>query len=1221
MTENLRDWLSGIGLSGHTESFASNGIDWDVVLELSEVDLKELGLSLGDRKRLLKAIGELKGATVEPTRRAIASPPTDVTSNSVMTPPVTPTTKSDIKAAVERRQVTVMFVDLVGSTPMSEKLDPEDMTEILGAFHEVCAARVEEEGGHIAQYLGDGALVYFGYPHAHEDDAARAVLAGLRIVGALKETNQALEERYGVRVQVRIGIHTGLVVVGDIGAGAARARDGIVGETPNIAARLQGEADPDTVVVSAATRRLIEGLFSFADVGSRALKGISALIRIFRVVAPADTPDRFTARVGRGLTPLVGRGAELDMLQQRWQQVCDGEMRCVLLVGEPGIGKSRVVHAFRQRLADQPHQIVSWYCSSYHSTSAFFPITTWLCRSLGIDPLNDHAGGLARIAEAARSLDIEDPEVVAALASLLGLTSGEATPQELSVLAYRRRVLDALSEVVRAMAQRQALLMVVEDAHWSDPSTLDLLREIQDCLASTRLLLLITSRPEFRPDWSYSQFVQVNLDRLSRRERQSMIEQLTAGKALPAFVLDQIVARTDGVPLFVEELTKTVLEENVWRDAGSHYELEGPFQGITIPQSLQGSLLARLDRLDPRAKQIAQIGAAIGREFSWNLLRLVAPAEEEALDTGLDQLISAEIVRLVRQPTGAGRAFAFRHALIQDAAYQSLLLAHRRQYHAAIAQALINEFPDTQPELLAQHLTSGDQIEPAIAAWRCAADNAMNRGAYGEAKSHVLQGLALIKRLPVAEEVRSRHAVHFLLIRGKLELKETNSNTEATLYRAAILAREAGLMDEFVEAAIGVCMAHQFGFAPMKAGKDLIQEALDNPALDDPGLRCILLSWMARAVLLTDGDVTGCSAHVAEARALFSEHGDKRSLESILGVELMMCAAPVAAELDERSKIVREYFDLTHQDPFLAMYSLPLTAGRFLEIGEMRGFQAAAERLAELPRTTQAAGDHWLSSTFEAMRTLLAGNYAAAEQAANHAVSAVKDGASDPYLGIYGMQMFSIRREQGRLAEVAPLVRRFVAENPEESVWRPGLMLIASDLGFQQQARQHFETFAKTGFELPRDAKRLITLTYFAEVCAALGDAARAEGLLELLHPYRDVAVMVPPHVLCSGATRHYLGLLATTLKDWSLAEENYRQALAFNERLKAWPRVAWTRFEYAAMLLARGRGDDIVQAAELRKAAVDAAERMGMGLLLQRNAKLEASLTVGGGANATLHH
>jgi class 3 adenylate cyclase/tetratricopeptide (TPR) repeat protein len=1217
VTEDLKSWLSGIGLASHVEKFAANDIDWDVLLELNETDLKELGLSLGDRKRLLKAISGLKrdapaaeAPAAQPTPAAPAVAPQLRASNGVQPAPA----RTDHGTAAERRPITVMFIDLVGSTPLSEKLDPEDLREVLRAFHEGCAAAIEAEDGHVARYLGDGVLVYFGYPHAHEDDAARAVRAGLGIIGQLKPTNDKLETRFGVRLQARIGIHTGLVVVGDVGAGTARDRGAIVGETPNVAARLQGEAEPDTVVVSAATRRLIEGLFSFEDVGSRALKGVSALIRIFRVVAPAEAPDRFTARAGRGLTPLIGRAAELDMLRQRWEQASDGEMRCVLLVGEAGIGKSRVVHAFRQWLADRPHQIATWYCSSYHRSSAFFPVITWLCRSLGVDLQGDHAEGVAKLVEGARSIGIEDPDVPATIASMLGLTAGENAMPEESAVAYRRRLLDALSTTIRAMAHRQTLLTVVEDAHWADPSTLDLLRELQERLATSRMLLLVTARPEFKPEWSYPHFVQVNLDRLSRRERQSMVEQLTGGKALPGFVLDQIVARTDGVPLFVEELTKTVLEENIWRDAGNRYELEGPFQGIAIPDSLQGSLLARLDRLDPVAKEIAQIGATIGREFNRELLSLVAQHDDATLDAGLEQLVAAEIVRPVWLPAIGGRAFAFRHALIQDAAYQSLLLARRRRYHAAIGQSLLANFPEiaaAQPELVAQHLTTADQVEPAIDAWLRTANSAMDRGAYAEAKAHVARGLELIRRLPDEAGLRSRRAVPFLLIRGRLEIKEMRSKAQTTFHRAATLARAAGMPHEFALAAIGMCMVEQFGFSRNPMAKGLLKEALESQAIDDPVWRCRVLGWLGRALFLTDGDVEGCRARLDEARALLRTHDDKPCERDILGTEMMIQHTPVAAEFEHRTRLYRRYVEVTrlNADPFEAMYSTSLTAARFLEIGDIENFHANLKQVAEFARTTQAAGDRWTSHSFEAMSALLAGDYAAAERAANDAYAAVKDMALGPFLGIYGVQMFAIRRDQGRLAEVAPLVKRFVSENPDEAIWKPGLMLIARDLGFLSQARQHFESFAAADFALPQDAKRPITLSYFAEVCAALGDARRAERLHELLYAYRDVTMMMPPTTICSGAARHYLGMLAATMDDWRTAEDHFREALAFNERLKAWPRLAWTRFEYARMLLARGRKDDSVLAAELRSMAVAAAERMGMGLLLQRNAKLKVQV------------
>jgi class 3 adenylate cyclase/tetratricopeptide (TPR) repeat protein len=1196
MTEDLQSWLTGIGLGGHAANFVSNGVDWDVLLDLTEPDLRELGLSLGDRKRLLRAIDDLKRLRAAPAPFKTARPAAPESA-----PP---------NPAAERRSITVMFVDLVGSTPMSEKLDPEDMREVLRAFHSSSAAAVEAEDGHVASYMGDGILVYFGYPHAHEDDAARAVRAGLGIIENVKNTGKELSEQFDICLQARIGIHTGLVVIGDVGAGSARGREAIVGETPNIAARLQGEAQPDTVVISAATRRLIEGLFTFEDVGSRALKGVSALIRIFRVVGPADSPDRFDARAGRGLTPLVGRAAELDMLRQRWEQARDGEMRCVLLVGEAGIGKSRLVRAFREGLAEEPNQVIRWHCSSYHRNSAFYPVIVWLFRSLGINQQQDEAGA-SKLRAAINGLGILEPEVILTLCSLLGLTANDTEPAEdASGLAFKRRVLDALSATIAAMALCQPLFIAVEDAHWADPSTLDLLRELQERVSASRLLLLVTARPEFRPDWKYPQFVQINLDRLSRRERQAMVEQLTGSKALPDFVLEQIVARTDGVPLFVEELTKTVLEGNTWRDAGTHYELEGPFRGIAIPDSLQGSLLARLDRLDSPAKEIAQVGATIGREFDRGLLRIVAQLSDDVLDTALEQLVAAEIVRPVWLPAVPDKAFSFRHALIQDAAYQSLLLTRRRHFHAAIGRALAEDFPEiaaAQPELVAQHLTAADQIDPAIEAWQRSAECAMGRGAFAEAQAHVSRGLDLIKRLPGPTQPRSQRTVPLLLMRGRLEVKETHTQAQATFHRAADLARETGLAHEFALAAIGMGQVEQFGYSPSPKAKELIREALDNPDLDDPSLRCRLLSWLGRALFLSDGDVEGCSACIADARTVAERLGDQRGLHDIMATELMFFPTPVASEFEEKGRLIRRFSEASSAiaDPFEAIYSAGLICARFLEIGDIDGFQETLQRIAELARTTQAAGDRWLNLSFQALSAILAGDYTLAERMATDAYSAVSDTSVGPYFGIYGMQMFAIRRDQGRLAEIAPLVARFVNENPEEAVWKPGLMLIASDLGFHAQARKHFNAFAEADFAVPEDAKRLITLTYFAEVCTALGDAARAERLYDLLQRYRDVAVLAPPNTLCCGATAHYLGMLSTTMADWPTAEDHFQAALALNERMKAWPRLASTRLEYARMLLARGRKNDSVVAAESRELAVSAAERMGMGALLQRSARL----------------
>jgi class 3 adenylate cyclase/tetratricopeptide (TPR) repeat protein len=1190
-TEDLKTWLSSVGLGSHADRFADHGVDWDVLFELTEADLRELGLSLGDRKRLMRALAGLRKAQSEPA-------------------PVARRDETAPNLAAERRPITVMFVDLVGSTPMSEKLDPEDMRDVLRVFHANCAAAIEAEDGHIARTMGDGVLVYFGYPRAHEDDAARAVRSALAIVDGLREPNEGLAAQHGVRLQTRVGIHTGLVVVGDVGAGSGRDKEAIVGEAPNIAARIQSEAQPDTVVISAATRRLIEHLFAFEDAGHRALKGVSTPVRLWRVTGPAESFDRFDARVHRGLTPLVGRAAELEMLRQRWQQARDSEMRSVLLVGEAGIGKSRLIRAFRDSLREESHQSITWYCSSSYRHSAFFPAIMWLSRALSIDAQEESSTD--RLAVAIDSLGVRQHGATATLSSLLGLPGAEtADASEISGLVFKRKVLDALAATIEAMTERQPLLMAVEDAHWIDPSTLELLRELQERLPTSRLMLLVTARPEFRPDWKYPQFVQVNLDRLSRRERQAMVEQITGGKALPDFVLDTIVARTDGVPLFVEELTKTVLEGNSWRDAGTHYELEGPFQGIAIPDSLQGSLLARLDRLEPTAKEIAQIGAAIGREFDRDVVRRVARYEEEVLEAGLEELVDAEIVQPVRQLAMSGTAYAFRHALIQDAAYQSLLLARRRQYHARIAEVLTAEYAEMiagQPEIVAQHLTSADQIDRAIGAWHGAGESAIRRGAYAEAHSHLDRGLELVKRLPGDDRVRSLRALPILLVRGRVEVKKTMLKSVATYREVADIARLNGQASELAAAAIGFAEAEQLAtVSPTRESITLVEEAIAANADASPALRCRLTSALGRALIL-NGVFERAAAVTRQARTMAEAIGDQRSLRDVMASEILMLPPPAAAEFEERRRHIRQFCRLSESegDMLDAMYAVVIGCSRSLEMGDLEAFAESLQRIEEMAKITNAESDRWMLLCLQAMSATLHGNYVLAERRAGEAAAAISEASFSPALGIYGMQMFTIRREQGRLKEMAPVVKRFVNEHSEDSVWRPGFMLIASDLGFHAEARRQFETLAESDFALPIDAKRSITLSYIAEACADLGDAFRAEKLYELLWPHRDTAILAPPTTVCVGAAAHYLGLLAGTMGEWEKAEAHFEAAQLMNEQMKAWPRLANTRLAYARMLLARGRNEDRLRASELRSMAVAAAERMGMKSILQRNAQLD---------------
>jgi class 3 adenylate cyclase/tetratricopeptide (TPR) repeat protein len=1189
MTGDLASWLSDIGLGHHAERFAADSIGWDVLPDLTEPDLRELGLPLGDRKRLLKAIAGLAGAGPA----AISGGDRDSTAG----------------AEAERRQIAVMFVDMVDSTPLAERLDPEDMRQVLRRFHEVCGAEIGAHDGHIARYMGDGVLVYFGYPQAHEDDAVRAVRAGLGIIAAMRAANDGLEAEHGVRLRLRIGIETGLVVAGEVGTGAARDSQAIVGETPNLAARLQGMAQADTIVIGPTTERLLQGSFALEPLGARTLKGVSEPVPMFRVLAESPSADRFALRALRGLTPLVGRVAELDMLRQRWAQSRDGEMRCVLLVGDPGIGKSRMLRAFRESIAADAHEAVALHCSAHNRHSPLRPVLQWLQREMRREAALSGSGDLDRVEAAVAGLGLDQAEAVPVLATLLGLPVADRYgPIDASSPTFKRRMLDILVGMIDAVARRQPLLLLVEDAHWIDPSTLEFLRAVIERLQSARLLMLVTARPEFKPDWNHPQLVQVNLDRLSRRERVSMIERLAGGKQLPDFVLEQIVARTDGIPLFIEELTKTVLQGDMLRDVGSRYELRGPLQAVSIPDTLQGSLLARLDRLPAAAKEVAQIAATIGREFRRDLLVLIAGKPLADLDVALEILVAAEIVQPVTGPAHDNDAYLFRHALIQEAAYQSLLLARRRHFHRTIAEALETHYPhvvEQRPDLMAQNLTAAQSHEQAIEYWRRAAELALSRAAYHEANAHAQRGEQIADSLGGGNQDRAGRVLPLMLVRGRAEQMSGSPQSLKTFHRVAQMARAARMPSSFVHAALGFQVSEELILnTPGEASIALLKEALQVVGQADSIDRSRVLGQLGRALILT-GAHDEAAEVIGEAIPVARRLNDAYGLFQVHLYELFHVGArPLAAgEFPARRQLMKELYEtgerLVGSDATWQAAAHALAA--CLEIGDLAGFRSALERYGEAALATPQFTSRFMWASLTAMQAILHGDFAVAETEAGRALQVAEDAGAEFGAGVYGLQMFTIRREQGRLAEVAPLVKQFVDEHPEDATWRPGLMLIASDLGFIAQARRTLEWMAEFDFSIPMDNKRLITLTYLAEVGARLGEQDHIERLYALLLPYADQAVVVPASTLCIGAAGRYVGMLAAARRDWPAMERHFTQALAMDEALQAWPWLAHTRYEYARALLERDATGDRARAAELLAAATATAEKLGMTALMDR--------------------
>jgi class 3 adenylate cyclase/tetratricopeptide (TPR) repeat protein len=728
----IRKWLESIGLGQYADAFETNDIDMDLLRQIDDQALRELGMtSTGHRLRIRNAIAKLAPAPAADANLSPTTPKHETTA-----------------ASAERRQLTVMFCDLVGSTTLSARLDPEDLRGIIGAYHRCCTKLVERNGGFVAKYMGDGVLAYFGYPRAHEHDAERAVRAGLDLVEAVPK----LATNAGSPLQVRIGIATGLVVVGDlIGAGAAQEQ-AVVGETPNLAARLQAVAEPGTVVISASTRQLTGGLFEYRDLGIVAIKGFAENVPAWQVLSVSAAESRFEA-LRATTTPLVGRDEEIEILMRRWEQAKQGEGCVVLISGEPGIGKSRIAQTALGRLAGEPHTRLRYFCSPHHQDIALYPSITQLERVSGFRREDTNEQRLVKL-EAVLSQATNDlREALPLLAELLSIPTGDRYPlSDLTPQKRKEKTLHAQLAQVEGLAGHQPVLMVYEDVHWSDPTTRESLDLLVDRVSALRALVIITFRPEFTPPWIGRPYVtMLNLNRLRSRRCAEMIAHTMGGKALPKEIIDQIIDRTDGVPLFIEELTKAVVESDMLTNVGDRYILAGPLPSLSIPTSLNASLLARLDRLAP-VREVAQIGAAVGRSFSHELISAVTLIPQPQLDDALGQLVSAELIFRRGSPPNA--EYTFKHALVQDAAYDTLLRSRRQQIHARIAMTLESQFPEiaaSHPAVLADHFTKGSLTEEALKYWIAAADFAERRGLIQEAVTHYRAAVALFSPdLPAA---------------------------------------------------------------------------------------------------------------------------------------------------------------------------------------------------------------------------------------------------------------------------------------------------------------------------------------------------------------------------------------------------------------------------------------------------------------------------------------
>jgi class 3 adenylate cyclase/predicted ATPase len=862
------EWLRNLGLGQYEAAFVESAIDFDVLPELTEDDLAKLGMRLGDRKRFIKAINA----------RAGNSPAARVTSEVREPPSDHPT-----MGGAERRHLTVMICDLVNSTALASRLDPEDMATVIDAYQAACARITLAFDGFLADFRGDGILAYFGYPRAHEDDAERTVRAALDIAAVVARLKTPAEEN----LSVRIGIATGLVVVGDRGGEGALREHTVIGDTPSLAARLQALAEPGTVVIAETTRRLLGDLFRLSDLGHHKVKGIAEPIAAWAVDGVSASQSRFEAIHAAGLAEFIGREDELDFLLERQRLAWKGEGQIVLISGEPGIGKSRLVAATEERVADQPHTFLQYQCSPHYMNTALYPFIAQLERVADFK-----AGDTSeeRLNKLEANLAIPAPRVQEAaslFAALLSIPIGDRY-QKLphNPAQQRRRTLAALLDQFESLARQKPILLSFEDAHWADVTSLDLLDLTVERVRQLPVLALITMRPEFNPSWAGLPNVgTLTLGRLDRNNVESIVTQLTGGRSLPAEVMNHIVAKTDGSPLFVEELTKAVLEGDILVKDADGYRLKGPLPPLAIPATLQDSLMARLDRLAP-VKEISQIGAVIGREFSYSLMRAVVGSDEVSLKNALANLEHAELLFRRGEPPDA--IYSFKHALVRDAAYESLLKSRRQQLHGQIAHTMEDKFSDivvSQPEILAHHFTEAGLAEPAIGYWLKAGNLALSRSA-NAAVSHLEQGLNLIPSI-TDPMVSSKLE---LLLQTSLgnSLRATKGwSTESVKQaytRALQLCRQSGLDEHTFPAAFGL-WTWNFLRATLREAQALAEHLLNTAeSVDDPAYKVL--------------------AHEALGFTLFAQ-GKFAAAHTELEHGIILC---------EDSK-AGTYFDLSAQDP------------------------------------------------------------------------------------------------------------------------------------------------------------------------------------------------------------------------------------------------------------------------------------------------------------------
>ncbi|MGA9724475.1 MAG: adenylate/guanylate cyclase domain-containing protein [Candidatus Binatus sp.] len=1106
----------------------------------------------------------------------------------------------------ERKIVTALFADIKGSTELEQDLDPEEARAIIDPALKLMIAAVHRYDGYVVQSTGDGIFAMFGAPLAHEDHPQRALHAALRMQEDLRRYATKLRERGRAPIEIRIGVNTGEVVVRAIQTAEGRAEYTPIGHTNNLASRMQTIAATGTIAATEDTRKLCEGYFTFRSIGPTRVKGVSDAVNVHEVTGLGPLRTRLQASARRGLSKFVGREAELAQMKRALELAKSGRGQMVAAVGEAGVGKSRLLFEF-QAVGQPGCLLLETLSVSHGKASAYLPLIDLLKNYFAITPDDDARRRREKIAGKILILDRALEDTLPYIFTLLEVAESDDQLARMEPEIRRRRTLDAIKRLLLRESVSQPLIVIFEDLHWLDDGSRALLNLLADSIGTARVLMLVNYRPEFTHNWgNKTYYTQLRLDPLGAESGEEMLKALLDDGHDLAPLKRLIIEKTEGNPFFMEEIVQALFEQGALLRNGS-IKLAKALSSIQIPSTVQAVLASRIDRLPPEQKDLLQTLAVIGKEFPLSLVREVSGKADDELQRMLSELQIAEFI--YEQPAVSDIAYVFKHALSQQVASGSALLERRRVLHQRVARVLEAQFPEiaeTQPELIAHHYTEAGLGAEAVPYWHRAGARALARWANLEAINHLQKGLDLLGSTSDSAE-RNRpddEATRYSLLYKLGEAQQAAGEfTEAcdAFVRASEVARSLGSTDDLVNAALKYSQTAHFGGMTTPNVVRLLEDGLQRLGSEDNPLTSKVHGSLALALGVM-GDQQQAMLYAEKGVTMARRYDDPGLLAHSLQGMFYALSRPeqaqqrliVSDQLLEASRAAHSV-ELGHEALWPRSYAL-------LESGEMVAADRTNDELSRLSEEKNRPFTIYLVAVFRAARAAMSGRFEDSEILAQQALAIGQRVQGEAASGIFGQQMFALRRQQGRLKEVEPVVRMFVQQNSAAAAWRPGLAVIYSELGLTDDARKEFEDLAQDDFaDLPLDVAWLGTMTYLVDVCTFLQDRARAATLYQILKPFDGTNVVVGSGIACHGALSRYLGALATVLERWDEATRHFEDALAMNARMDARPWLAHTQAQYAAMLLARRDSGDRDKAAALLDAALATTRELGMSALEER--------------------